>query len=83
MVTVPANGALSVSSIFIASMTPSSSPSVDAPGPRATATARTVPGIGAVTVPSPTTAPRAGPERVGPLEDERVPEVADLHVVRR
>ena len=55
-VTVPANGALSASSIFIASSTPSRWPSSTA-SPSATSTASTVPGIGAVRLPSPAAAP--------------------------
>ena len=55
VVTVPANGALRLSSIFIASSTPSTWPSSTA-SPSATRTSRTVPGIGAVSAPSPTAA---------------------------
>ena len=62
--TVPANGAVRESSIFIASSTPSDVALVDLLA-LATLTASTVPGIGAVTVPSPAIACRAG-EDVGP-----------------
>ena len=50
-VTVPANGALSASSIFIASSAPSTSPSATA-WPSSTRTSSTVPGIGARIAPS-------------------------------
>ncbi len=54
--TVPAKGAVSASSIFIASMAPSTSPSATA-WPVSTRTSSTVPGIGAVMLPSPAAAP--------------------------
>ena len=60
--TVPAKGALSASSIFIASSTPSRCPSATA-SPSATSTASTVPGIGAVRLPSPAAAAVRGERR--------------------
>ena len=59
--TVPATGAVTVCSIFIASTTATACPA-DTVSPGATCTARTVPGMGDRTVPS---LPAARPPRTG------------------
>lgn len=61
---MPANGAFSASSIFIASMTPSASPSSTVV-PEDTCTASTVPGMGAVTVPDTAGLALPGPKASG------------------
>src|SRR5680860_596455 len=64
LVIVPATGALSVSSIFIASSTPRTAPSSTS-CPTAADTWSTVPGMGARTDPSETTAALPGPNASG------------------
>ena len=74
--TVPANGALSASSIFIASSTPSTLALLDRVA-LGDATASTVPGIGAMQRAVAGGRAVAG-EGVGPLEDEALAVEDDL-----
>ena len=74
-----ANGARSSSSIFMASRTPSTSPSFTC-WPAVTRTSSTVPGMGASTDPSPVGA-SWGRARVGSLEDVAVTVDHDLDLV--